>query len=66
MWLKATEHGLVLHPYGSVITNPSAHARLVERIDSEKPGEETWLLFRIGYSKTPPRSARLPLSEVLE
>lgn len=65
-WLTAEKHGLVLQPFGSVITNPTAHARLVERIQIEEQGEETWLLFRIGYpTTTPPASPRLALSEVL-
>ena len=64
-WLGATRAGLVLHPFGSVITNPAAHARLVERISIEKAGHEAWLLFRIGQSRTPARSLRLPVEEIL-
>jgi hypothetical protein len=62
-WLALTAHGLELQPFGSVITNPTAHARLDERLGNES--EEVWLLLRIGYSADPPRSARLPVERVL-
>src|SRR5438046_2060794 len=63
LWLAATRCGVVLQPFGSVITNPTAHARLGERIDrSEQP---VWLLLRLGYSAEPPESARLPVRELL-
>lgn len=64
-WLTAAREGLVIHPFGSVITNPMAHARLLERIAGIEPGHEAWLLFRMGWSETPPPSVRLPISEVL-
>lgn len=64
-WLTATDLGLVLHPFGSVITNPVAHALMERRLRSEGDGRQTWLLFRIGTSPTPPRSLRLPVDEVL-
>jgi len=60
-WLAATRHGLVLQPFGSVITNPTAHARLDERL----PLGDLWLLLRIGYSAEPPPSARLPVEALL-
>jgi hypothetical protein len=53
----------VLQPFGSVITNPTAHARLDERI--ERADDPVWLLLRLGYSAEPPASARLPVGEVL-
>jgi hypothetical protein len=62
-WLAATAHGLVLQPFGSVITNPMAHARLDERI--ERADDPVWLLLRLGYSAEPPASARLPVDEML-
>jgi hypothetical protein len=60
-WLALTRHGLHLQPFGSVITNPTAHARLDERLASE--GHEVWLLLR--YGAEPPRSARLPVEAML-
>jgi nitroreductase len=63
LWLAATGRGLVLQPFGSVITNPTAHARLDERL--EPSGDPVWLLLRLGYSAEPPESARLPVERVL-
>ena len=62
-WLELTRHGLYLQPFGSVITNPTAHARLDKRLGDET--DEVWLLLRLGYGAGPPRSARLPLEAVL-
>ncbi len=62
-WLAATAHGLVLQPFGSVITNPTSHARLAERI--EAGADPVWLLLRLGYSREPPRSERLPAEELI-
>jgi len=64
-WLELTRHGLYLQPFGSVITNPTAHARLAERLTVDEAGHQVWLLLRIGSCPTPPRSLRRPLAEVL-
>jgi hypothetical protein len=64
-WLALTAHGLYLQPFGSVITNPTAHARLAERLQVREGDRELWLLLRLGYGAEPPRSARRPLAEVL-
>ena len=64
-WLALTAHGLYLHPFGSVITNPGSHARLAERLGVEEADGEIWLLLRIGSCPEPPRSARLPTAEVV-
>jgi hypothetical protein len=63
LWLAATRQGVVLQPFGSVITNPTAHARLAERIPAAR--QPVWLLLRLGYSAEPPQSARLPVPELL-
>jgi hypothetical protein len=62
-WLALTRRRLHLQPFGSVITNPTAHARLDERLGNET--DEVWLLLRIGYGAEPPWSARLPVEAVL-
>lgn len=62
-WLAATRQGVVLQPFGSVITNPTAHARLEERIPAAE--QPVWLLLRLGYSAEPPQSARLPVRELM-
>ena len=62
LWLTMTRSGIVLHPFGSIITNATANARLQERITS---GDGTlWLIMRLGYSKEPPRSLRLETNEL--
>ena len=65
LWLTAADEGLSLHPFGSVITNPTAHARLVEHVALSDGAEPIWLLFRIGYSKQPARSRRLATRTIL-
>jgi nitroreductase len=62
VWLLLTQHGVVLHPFGSVITNPRSHAELCRLVGVDEAGGMTWMLFRLGYSGTPPRSARRPLA----
>ena len=64
-WLALTAHGLYLHPFGSVITNPTSHARLAERLRVREAEREIWLVLRIGSGPEPPRSGRRPLAEVL-
>jgi hypothetical protein len=64
-WLELTRHGLYLQPYGSVITNPTAHARMTDRLDVDKSQGEVWLLLRLGYCPPPPRSLRRDAEEVL-
>lgn len=60
LWLVLTRHGVALHPFGSVITNPRSHRELLEVVDEREDGDLVWLLFRVGYSAEPPRSHRLP------
>jgi hypothetical protein len=63
LWLTLTAHGVQLHPFGSIITNERAFARLQERIPA---GEGVpWLIVRLGYSAEPPRSHRLSAQELL-
>ncbi len=64
-WLALTAHGLSLHPFGSVITNPLSHARLAERLRVTEGEREIWLLLRIGSGPEPPRSVRRPVAEVV-
>jgi hypothetical protein len=60
-WLEMTRRGVCLHPFGSVVTNPAAHARLLERLGiSEGADSRLWLLARVGHSRTAPRSHRVP------
>jgi hypothetical protein len=65
VWLVLTAHGVVFHPFGSIITNERANARLQERIGADRPGATTWLIARLGYSAEPPRSHRRTVEELL-
>ena len=64
-WLELTQRGLYLQPFGSVITNPTAHALMAKRLQADERSAEVWLLLRIGYCRTPPRSLRRPIAEVM-
>ena len=59
IWLTLTAEGVYLHPFGSVITNTRARARLTERIGVDDAHGTPWLLVRLGRSEQPPRSLRL-------
>jgi hypothetical protein len=64
-WLVLTARGVVLHPFGSIITNERANASLQERIGADRPGATTWLIARLGHSAEPPRSHRRTVEELL-
>lgn len=65
LWLTLTKHGVRLHPFGSIVTNPSANGRAHELLALE-PGLGTfWLALRLGYSDEPPRSHRLEPERLL-
>jgi hypothetical protein len=64
-WLELTRHGLYLQPFGSVITNPTAHAQMAERLQVDGSRGDVWLLLRVGYCQPPPRSLRRRGAEVL-
>ena len=68
LWLMLTRHGIYWHPYGSVITSEDARTNMIRMLGlSEEAGGENmvWLLLRLGRSKEPPLSHRLPLEEVI-
>jgi hypothetical protein len=65
LWLTLTARGVGLHPFGSIITNPRAYARLRERMAGGDPQARTWLIMRLGRSAEPPRSLRREAAEVL-
>ncbi len=65
-WLELHRHGVVLHPFGTVITNPGSHALFAEAVRArEGDGRMAWMLFRFGYSKYPPLAYRRPASAML-
>lgn len=65
LWLEMTRHGVYLHPFGSVVTNPAAHRQLLEKIGHRPADAPLWLLVRLGYSTEPPRSLRLTPNDIL-
>jgi hypothetical protein len=65
VWLAMTRESIYLHPFGSIITNPVAHARLSEKISYEEGANPLWLVVRMGYSNTPPTSKRLTVDQIL-
>jgi hypothetical protein len=58
-WLELTRMGVNLHPFGSIITNPKAYARLKDKLGGSVPKGRVWLLTRMGRSDVPPRSYRV-------
>lgn len=60
-WLETARHGLYIHPFGNLVTNPTAR----ERMRAETGVADIWLVFKIGRSDPPPRSQRRPLETVL-
>jgi hypothetical protein len=65
IWLKMTEEGIYLHPFGSTITNKRAHQRLLEKFSVDESTNTMWLIMRLGHSDLPPRSARLEAADIL-
>lgn len=65
-WLHLERHDVVLHPLGTVITNPTSHAAMVDRLGiAEDDGRMAWMLARIGYSARPPLAHRRPVEAML-
>jgi hypothetical protein len=66
LWLFFTEKGVCLHPFGTVITNPASHADFVRVAGiHEAGGRMAWMLFRFGYSATPPAAHRRTATSTL-
>ena len=60
-WLELAKRDLYIHPYGNLVTNKAAAKRCLEVLGVHN----IWLIFRIGFSKAPPRSVRRRVEEVL-
>ena len=65
LWLTMTRHGIYLHPFGSIITNETSHARLRNKFGLDERKNTMWLIMRLGYSDEPPRSLRLNMQDIL-
>lgn len=60
-WLELAKRDLYIHPYGNLVTNKAAAGWTSEVVGVR----QIWLIFRIGFSKEPPRSYRRTVEEVL-
>ena len=66
IWLFFSARGVYLHPFGTVITNPASHAEFVLEAGIHESGNRmAWMLFRFGYSSTPPTAHRRPATSML-
>lgn len=66
VWIFFSERGVYLHPFGTVITNPGSHAEFVSKAGIHESGNRmAWMLFRFGYSSTPPTAHRRPATSTL-
>ena len=65
LWLTMTARGVVLHPFGSIVTNEEANRQLLQRLPNDPTRGTLWLAFRLGRSAEPPRSHRLTVDELL-
>lgn len=63
-WLKLTEQGCVMHPFGSLITHESTARQLPALLNHS--GNELWFVARIGRSAEAPRSLRKDVSSLLK
>jgi nitroreductase len=60
-WLELARQKLFIHPFGNLVTNPQAKARVHELTGIA----DVWLVFRIGYTDAPPQSYHRSLNDVL-
>ena len=60
-WLELAKRDLYIHPYGNLVTNKAAAEWSLEVLRVP----QIWLIFRIGFSKVPPRNYRRTVEEVL-
>ena len=64
-WLLITKEGAYIHPFGSLVTNEKANEKINAVFTQPTLGKEIWMIFRVGYSKTPTRSYRLETKNYL-
>ena len=64
-WLHLTNHNLYMHPFGSLVTNASAHKKIKSIFYEKNNYKPIWMIYRIGYSKTPARSYRKETNDFL-
>jgi hypothetical protein len=66
VWLALAAEHVHLHPFGTVITNPGSHRTFADAVHADESGDRmAWMLFRFGYSRTPPVAHRRPAAAML-
>lgn len=60
-WLELAKRDLYLLPFGNLVTNKPA----AEWCRDNLGVSDIWLIFKIGFSKVPPKSYRRSVEEVL-
>ena len=65
LWLTMTKYGVYLHPFGSVITNPTAHEQMDQHFKNDDRQHDLWMLMRLGSGTAPPQAQRMPLSKLI-
>jgi hypothetical protein len=59
VWIHLTQHNVYIHPFGTVITNRHSHELFIKKAHIHEDAHSmTWMLFRFGYSKQPPKAQR--------
>lgn len=61
LWLTMHDHGVTIHPFGNLVTNPDAAAWMRKEMGVEK----IWLVFRMGFTPMPHKSKRLNVEQIL-
>lgn len=63
-WLLFTKYNAYIQPFGSLLTNEKAYEKISQELNIPD-NQKICMIFRVGYSKTPTRSYRLPLHEII-
>ena len=63
-WLLITKYDAYIQPFGSLLTNKVAYKALSDKLTIPY-GKTICMIFRVGYSKIPVRSYRLPLNQLI-
>lgn len=66
IWLQMANDNAYMHPFGNLITNPSAFEKMKTTLALEQGNEAPLAFaFRAGYSKEPPRSYRIATNQII-
>jgi hypothetical protein len=65
LWLKLTEEGAYMQPFGSLITNERAEKTIAAKVHNPALPGTVWFIFRAGYSDLPARSYRLETKDII-